>query len=444
VNSVKSAVKSAMSCTLVASLVLFGSVHAPAASLSAGAARANITPDPGIKNWVTDKPYGSVLDSVYVRALVLDDGKRQIAILSCDLLNTTESGVARLRQAVHDSTGIPVRHILVNASHSHSAPLCPWYDEDGTLSGEADYLAWAKMLPRICADVTRSAQADLEPAVLSVGRAYAGEWLFNRRPISPVDTVSTTFVPENPYALPDGLRFRPFDPTMMVLSVTDTDSNAIGTIFSLPCHAVSNYKETEAISAGWPGAVCENIEARLGGQALFLQGCAGDIVPSRRGLRATEAMGRFFANRALAAHKRRHPLRPSPLSVAIDTLVLPLDRDVRERWEKDSTPVEIQVVSHGPLAIVALPGEPLVALAGAIQDRSPFPHTLVLGYTNGYGVGYVGLPGEMALGGYESTRAASADESGLFIVETAARLLSELHNAQTAVPAEQDSVGSGD
>ena len=155
-------------------------------------------------------------------------------------------------------------------------------------------------------------------------------------------------------------------------------------------------------------------------------------------------MGRFFASRALAAHKRRLPLLPSPLSVASDTLVLPLDREVRERWEKGSIPVEIQVVSHGPLAIVALPGEPLVALAGAIQDRSPFPHTLVLGYTNGHGVGYVGLPGEMALGGYESTRAGGTDESGLFLVETAARLLSELHDAQAEALAEQESVGSGD
>src|SRR5690348_5131415 len=38
-----------------------------------------------------------------------------------------------------------------------------------------------------------------------------------------------------------------------------------------------------------------------------------------------------------------------------------------------------------------VPGEPLIELGMAIQSRSPFSHTLVLGYANGPGVGYVGM-----------------------------------------------------
>ena len=87
---------------------------------------------------------------------------------------------------------------------------------------------------------------------------------------------------------------------------------------------------------------------------------------------------------------------------------------------------EVQVISLGPLALVALPGEPLTDLATAIQQRSPFPHTLVLGYSNGLGIRYVGMPGEKKRGGYEmGVSAAGTDECGLFLVETAVRLLVE-------------------
>lgn len=50
---------------------------------------------------------------------------------------------------------------------------------------------------------------------------------------------------------------------------------------------------------------------------------------------------------------------------------------------------------------MALPGEPLTKIGQTIQERSPFPHTLVLGYSNGSGVQYVGVPGEKGRGGYE-------------------------------------------
>jgi hypothetical protein len=74
----------------------------------------------------------------------------------------------------------------------------------------------------------------------------------------------------------------------------------------------------------------------------------------------------------------------------------------------------------------------LIGLAIAIQARSPFPHTLVLGYSNGYGVQYVGLPGEKARGGYEmGTAGSGVDECGGLLVEAAVRLLEATHARQS-------------
>ena len=93
---------------------------------------------------------------------------------------------------------------------------------------------------------------------------------------------------------------------------------------------------------------------------------------------------------------------------------------------KPPTEAEIQVISCGDLAFVALPGEPLIEISFAIQKASPFPHTLVLGYSNGDGVEYVGPPGEKIKGGYEmGPDGRGTDECGGMMVATALRLLRE-------------------
>ncbi|MBL9212446.1 MAG: hypothetical protein JNL92_18435, partial [Opitutaceae bacterium] len=74
--------------------------------------------------------------------------------------------------------------------------------------------------------------------------------------------------------------------------------------------------------------------------------------------------------------------------------------------------------------LVALPGEPMTDLNLQIRARSPFPQTLVLGYSNGNGVHYVGLPGEKAHGGYEAGRAgAGGEECGPRLIAAAEKLL---------------------
>eukprot|EP01035_Chromulina_nebulosa_P050470 gene50470-68621_t len=46
-----------------------------------------------------------------------------------------------------------------------------------------------------------------------------------------------------------------------------------------------------------------------------------------------------------------------------------------------------------------------------MRARSPFPQPLVLGYSNGNGAHYVGMPGEKARGGYEAGVAGAGTEA---------------------------------
>lgn len=403
-------------------------------TLAAGAARTDVTPDPAMVNWVDDKPYDGVLDPLALRGLVLSDGATEFGLICWDLIDATEECVIDVRRAVRDATGIPDSHVLVAASHTHSSPRSPFAPSTFTgrkserlraILDDPVFEAWSRRLPGQCAEVLKRARDRLQPVTMNIGRANASEWLFNRRPLDPDGNVVTMFRPGDPHSLPDGLRFGSLDPTLTVLSLQNPGGANVATLYSVPCHPVSIYPYHRGVSADWLGPANERISEVLGGETFFLQGCAGDIVPAVRGEEARTEMARFFAERAIAAAGNSHRLPSSPLKVATGIVGLPLVSEARNIAGADIRSVEIQVVVCGPFGLAVLPGEPLNGLAREIQARSPLPHTLAIGYANGRGVSYVGLPGEKARGGYEAGAGQGTEEAGDFMIRTAVRLLQE-------------------
>ena len=407
----------------------------PIGSLRAGFARADITPPVEMLSWTLtpSRPYGEVHDPLFVRALVLAEGAHRVVLISWDLLDAREFAVSRVRAAIAQSTQIPPQNIVVHATHNHSGPKSEMGPEPNTArelrtSRPAQqgpgYRAWADRVVSTCVAAVREAEAALQPADLFVGRAYVGEWLFNRRPIKPDDTVQSMLTPPDPYVLGGGLRFGGVDPTLTVISLRTRSGRNIALLFHLPMHAVAVYSDYQGISADWPGRVVDLIRAKAGCESMFLQGCAGDIVPVRRGFEAVERMAIAISERAIAAEKAAVEVSGGQLRMKRAVIALPATAAAANDLGRDSIDAEVALISWGPLALVTLPGEPLLELSTAIQKRSPAPHTLVLGYANGRGVGYVGLPGGKAKGGYEMGDVGTGtDEAGGMLVETAGRLL---------------------
>lgn len=410
-----------------------------AAEFTAGAAAVDITPEAGAIHWFNDQPYDGVLDRLQARALVLGSGDTRVGILTLDIAEINEDDLGAIRRAVSGATAIPAGHILVNSSHTHSAPTSPGFKWTGVSPPKnvvvnEPLAKWNRQLPERCAEVAREADRGRRPVSLGIARAHVGEWLFNRRPVLPDGMVRSTIQPADPNSLPDGMRFGPVDPIMQVLVLRDAEGKSVATLFNLGCHAVSVYLENKGISADWPGVVCRNVQQTLGGQALFLQGCGGDIVPARRGVKQAQRMGEGIASRVASAAAQALILPPAPLVVSRAVIGLPLTPASSARLGRPTTDAEIQVISCGDLALVAMPGEPLTGLGEAIKKDSPFPHTLVLGYSNGDGACYVGLPGEKVKGGYEmGLPGLGSDECGGLMVATALRLLREQRAAPPPV-----------
>ncbi|MDO8543507.1 MAG: hypothetical protein Q7S40_23960 [Opitutaceae bacterium] len=433
-------------------LCLLAAVRAAAAdvTLRAGAAHEDITPEPEVLNWVTGKAYGSVLDRLNVHALVLDDGHTRALLVRWDLTDVSESARDEVRQRVGEALHIPPENILVHASHNHSAPWTPSY-RGGVRGKERDtwwairhmpaqndfppFSRWMNRLLEASVAAARRAAESATPASMWIGRVDVSEYLHNRRPRAPAWGLAgkppppvTVSQPDwHPEVLQAGASFGPLDRTLALVSFRDANANTVASLFHVACHAVSIYPSNPALSADWPGAASQTISAALGGEAVFLQGCAGDINPWRRGSAAVAEMAAGFAAKTRLAARYSVELAAAPLQFGRRVIELPLTPVAKQRVGADTVAAEIQVITCGPLALVALPGEPMTELNLAIRERSPFPQTLVLGYSNGNGVHYVGMPGEKARGGYEAGVAgAGTDECGTLLVNAALDVLNEM------------------
>ncbi len=405
--------------------------------LLAGAAESVITPPAGIDlTGYANRPSAAVgkHDDLYVRALVLGQGSGTVALVSLDLLGFQIADADQLRRLVERETSIPAPAVLLNCSHTHAGPAT--MKLRGLGQRDAIYDA---LLSRWIAGAVRAARERREPATLrwGEGEARIGR---NRREQRPDGQMVIGANEAGPY-----------DPRVPVLRLDRADGSPLAIWFSHATHPVTFGAENVRFSADFPGVAVETVR-RLepGGSAdfvgLFAQGCCGDINPRRRGgLEEARTSGRILGAAAALAAEESAPVEATPLAAAMETLALPTlppgveeARAMMERhaarletlraegadpyrlrhpeamiaWaeaaltaaerspEERMLPFPVQALRLGPVAIVGLAGEVFVRIGQAIVHRSPFPHTVALGYSNGL-LGYVPTADAYPLGGYE-------------------------------------------
>src|SRR5690606_29681990 len=109
---------------VAAALILFASLAVHAAQpaeqpgpLRAGAARVDFTPTQLPRNIL------GVLDPVYVRALVLDNGSTRAALLSVDVGSISTDLFNKVSARAQQELQIPATQLLISATHTHSVPF---------------------------------------------------------------------------------------------------------------------------------------------------------------------------------------------------------------------------------------------------------------------------------------------------------------------------------
>lgn len=244
------------------------------AHLSAGTARIDITPPIGIAHagWgaQTHQRAAGVDLPLWATALAVSDGDQTVVMVDIDLVYVWEEEAVKIRQTIADLTGLPLSHIRISYTHTHSGPITgrgwtSWIEEGTEMVGPYD-----ASLPHRIAGVAWAAIRDLRPARIAAGKGTC-RIAVNRRFQRPEDG-----------AVVVGRNWEgPVDHEVQVIRIDDTESAPLAVIVNYACHPITVGPDCDLITPDYPGVVKRVVEQATGATCLFLQGAAGNIGPIR-------------------------------------------------------------------------------------------------------------------------------------------------------------------
>jgi neutral ceramidase len=345
-----------------------------------------------------------------------------------DLVHLGRGLTKQVRKRVHELLDIPEASILINASHSHGSPPLDlgggivWNKQD------PEFDAYAAVLPDLLVGAVYGAWHAMRPVRVGSGSGRVAGVSVNRvRHEDPVDD------------------------SVQVLRIDGTDGAPVAVVASFACHGTCMAGHVPDWNADFAAPLRGAVSGQLGGECLFLQGCAGDIAPWDFWMGNPTPRQHSYANRdelgrlvGLEAARVASQLNTSPdAEIRATSTVVPLRRRqlpfsddelavVSEKLASKATPTfselwpddvhtvnsaqlfplpyqrgavsmyrnmrdrrdepllaEVQAVRIGDAAIVANPFELFNQPGLQIRQQSPVRGaTFVLGYSNDY-LGYL-------------------------------------------------------
>jgi hypothetical protein len=238
-------------------------------TLYAGAARRVINPKLGTAKAglrLFADPIQAIESDLTGSALVFSNGITKVVILAIDLCVVSLQEATNIRSQVAGALEMSPTNVMLNLSHNHSSPALPGWLMD---TPEQLRLKEAYQDQLACWLVEAAVEADKNqvPARIGAGRGESFIGVY-RRESGPDGRDVLGEVPDHP-----------IDPAVGVIRIDDLDGNAIATLFSYGCHPVTVGPRSMVASTDFPGPARDIIESGLGGLAIFLQACGGNINP---------------------------------------------------------------------------------------------------------------------------------------------------------------------
>jgi hypothetical protein len=318
------------------------------------------------------RPAMGINDTLWARAMVIDDGKLRLALVALDAIGFMHDDVVDVRKRIRPETGIT--YTMVHSTHSHQTPdLLGLWGKNYLKSGvDKSYLDYVK----------NQAAASVEEAANRLRRARLH---FAQNLEDPGETVADTRLPE---VYDNGLR--------LMQAIDAEDGKTLGVLISWANHPETVWNKNLLLSSDFPHYLRKFIEegiatndsllyAGTGGIALFVNGAIGGLMTTHPGTEVhdpismepflepsfakAEAQGKHIAVLALEALKNPgHCVEYAGLSLSARTIMLPLQNPIfklgsmlgvlnrgNTGWMKMRS--EIALFSLGPATFMTFPGE---------------------------------------------------------------------------------------
>ena len=237
----------------------------PAGSFRVGAAKVDITP---AQNELP-KSYLGVLDHVYSRAIVIDNGQTSAALITLDAGIVPTDLWKTVSDRIQKELGIPSVNVLIAATHSHSVPgVFPMFARPGA-SPEPANAGRVTAYEDHVFESAKMAKDRLQPARISYGTGVS--YLNVQR--DRIDPATHRWWEGANYS---GLS----DKTVAVIKFESLNGDPIAVYYNYAMHAVIN-GVLDLVSGDVPGAASRYIENHFNDKVVapWSEGAAGDQNP---------------------------------------------------------------------------------------------------------------------------------------------------------------------
>ncbi|MEN3940584.1 neutral/alkaline non-lysosomal ceramidase N-terminal domain-containing protein [Prosthecobacter sp. SYSU 5D2] len=452
-------------CLLVCLLTVSSFNWAAEPGFRAGAFAQNISPTTfptPVNGSMKGNHAKGISDPMHARCLALHDGKRALVYVVVDACMIPREICEEAKRLASQETGIPAAHMLISATHTHSAgTLAAVFQSDP----DPEYVK--TVAPNIAAGIIQAVK-NLEPA--EFGWAFGSEprHVFNRR-----WHMKEGQYYENPFGITtDRARMNPgaVSPVVSVPTAPVDQDVAVMAVRALadgrPLALLANYSlhyvgGNTAISADYFGAFAREIGTRLGAEderyagkpafvGIMSNGTSGNINNINYGssLRYKRNPGEqinIVAGHVAEVAQGAYETIRWEKEVTLDSeeadvelavrkgtaeemaqakewlATIPRDKDGQWSDKKaiyaretvlladfpDTVPVKLQAHRIGSLSVAAIPCEVFVQIGLRLKETTPFVRHFTISLANGYN-GYLPTEADHAMGGYETWRARSS------------------------------------
>lgn len=246
------------------------------AALKTGFGRADITPPKyhGLGGFGNDarRVCNNIIDRPMLTCVALaDDTGALWLIYSSDTLYVHEKMVQLVRNAVHEKLDVPETNVLMVATHTHAGP--------SVYAGDMNETGFYPTFIEAAVKAAGEALGDLADSEISVGQKQVPNMTFVRHYV--LD--DGTFIGMG-FGYPGRTRFHTdiSDDQLQLIRFRREDARDI-LLVNWQCHATTPSGENLTdLCTAFVGPLRNHLEGLSGCKVIFLQGAAGNLVPSSR------------------------------------------------------------------------------------------------------------------------------------------------------------------
>jgi neutral ceramidase len=239
-----------LSCLIMAGMGINASSQTvQSGSFRVGAAKVDITPAAG----ELPKQYLGILDKLYARAIVIDNGHTGAALITLDTGMIANPVVDGVKARIEKELGIPAVNVYITATHTHSAPMAKDMQQ---------------LIDKVFASA-KEAKTKVQPAKISYGKGLS------------YVNVQRDLIDPNTHRWWEGANYDGLsDKTVAIIKFVSLSGDPIAVYYNYAVHGVIT-GNLDLVSGDIPGATSRYIETALGDKAVAVwsEGACGDQNP---------------------------------------------------------------------------------------------------------------------------------------------------------------------